>query len=326
MSYTKTWQENYSDPLVTSSADNAAKNFIWAIKGFLKGDAGVTNPPASGLWTCFYSCDGSVAGTANDTVDRWTTSFDASKIVNALPGNAHSWFILKSPNNLGGVSGNGPYYITIDCCNSFAYYIDIIMSKTAPSGGSTTNRPTAIGEMVIRSNLQFTDGYSASQWRFNGILSTDGIFWIFSSKDNGSIQAGISGKVLGEAASTDTCNFFMVANATSPFTKSNLQSSGFNALDADGSSAQIFRPCSFFDGSETVSDILVFRRSDQKLIGLPMYMYNRASGHRDLRGRIVDVTWGPNRVDTGTVTPNNDATEAVLINDVWLPCSSVPIL
>src|SRR5574340_597122 len=80
-----------------SSGILQCKSGLWAIKALLMqqiagGTVGASGaPPAGAAWTCYYSCDGTTAGTANDGVDRWGSPFDGSKLVYNTPGSAHSW-------------------------------------------------------------------------------------------------------------------------------------------------------------------------------------------------------------------------------------------
>ena len=141
-------------PLVTTAA-NIAKSWLWTYKALLKDEVstgttasvianvrGFVARPAGSKWTCEGSSNGTGAG-AMDAVDRWTATFDATKIVPQSEGTNHSWIVLKSPAALG------PVYVCINYCGPVVVPGDtsasagFIWSYTPFTGGSATNRPRA---------------------------------------------------------------------------------------------------------------------------------------------------------------------------------------
>jgi hypothetical protein len=94
-----------------------------------------------GLWTCYYSCDGVTAGTANDGVDRWGATFDFTKYVVGSGVVPRSWMVLKSPL-MNGLN----WYLIMYLSGTTQTDLTMYLSKAAPTGGTTTARPTATDE------------------------------------------------------------------------------------------------------------------------------------------------------------------------------------
>jgi hypothetical protein len=136
------WNFDSNRVLGAVNYDTQAKRFLWYLASFLTGNTGGM---VTGLWTLFGSSNSSTWGL--DTTDRWALAgpFDATKIVGAAAGSAHSWIVLKSPI-VNGIA----YYLILDFlasnkCKSW-------ISKTVPTGGSTTARPTAITSPATEAN------------------------------------------------------------------------------------------------------------------------------------------------------------------------------
>lgn len=99
-------------------------------------------------WVVRYSCNGTVAGTVNDGVDRWITEAD---LVFSTASSAKSWIVLRNADGLE---------MMIECrsAGSNGRNLAVAISASAHfTGGTTTTRPTATDEMVL------IDGLSAAQ-------------------------------------------------------------------------------------------------------------------------------------------------------------------
>lgn len=117
----------------------------WALKACMKneittGTTGGSARAANSIWTCIGSSDGVTA--ALDGTDRWTSTFDQTKIVAAANGSAHSWIVLQNLN-----VGPAGMQVCIDV-NSTGTSVGISAARAnAPfTGGSTTTRPLSTGE------------------------------------------------------------------------------------------------------------------------------------------------------------------------------------
>ena len=104
---------------------------------------------------CYYSCNGTVAGTAGDAVNRWASDSD---VVFDDAGNAHSWMVLTLPAGLGGhqllleaTKGGG------GAANGFVHAYASVGGWT---GGTTTAIPTLAvgGELAL--DLSLSSGCS----------------------------------------------------------------------------------------------------------------------------------------------------------------------
>lgn len=148
---TKTYATRRNVPYVVETTQSEIRRVaIWSLKAHLR-DQIVTGTMsgtrhANSIWTCYYSCDGTTAGTAGDGVDRWTTY---ANVVQNTSGSAHSWIVLY--NSDFGI------YCILDA-NSTTNGLRFTFTKTAPTGGTTTTGPTATNAWIPTTS----DGTSSS--------------------------------------------------------------------------------------------------------------------------------------------------------------------
>lgn len=321
----RTWQESLNNvPLDATSVALNAKSFLWFLVQFLTGGT-VETPPALGRWDMYYSCDSVTAGVAGDGVNRWT---GLAQVVRAAAGVAHSWAVVRSQ---AALCGNGPYYCIIDVSGSADYtLLNLIFSKTAPTGGTTTARPTSVDEWTHAVNQQVVENAIAG-WRYHAWMSTDGNFVIGASK-NGS-------------------NFIWTAIAAfdpeerpSGFTPYRLLTyAGYSASGALQYS--IFQTVSNwrgrkFDNSGNYSSISLLCRkpsgSTYGLANIPAggdiygsdsprdqpYILIADSGYVGIAGRLPDHEWGCS-LQGPIVHPLGGS---VLLTDLWVPLTAVPLM
>lgn len=93
-----------------------------------------------------YSSDGATAGAAGDGVNRWS---DASDLVWANAGTAHSWIVLSLPPGLRYASPATAYLIIDLNFTSASGSLGTVLVAAAVSGGSLTARPTGTQEVAI---------------------------------------------------------------------------------------------------------------------------------------------------------------------------------
>lgn len=134
----KTWQFNLNSLQYDSTGAYRINKVAIQIKDALKGFG-------SSPWTVSGSSDGSTS--SMDGTDRWT---DKTKIVNDVPGNAHSWIVLRQ----AGL--NTKFELCIDCSTGSYYQATFVISPgtgfgTANGGtnGSITARPTATDSYTL---------------------------------------------------------------------------------------------------------------------------------------------------------------------------------
>lgn len=316
---------------------------LWYLVESLKGSIGGLT---SGLWTTYYSCNGTTAGTANDGVDRWSTTFTAANLVrNSSTSGARSWFVLKSPDALG------PIYMTVDYIGANDSTAAFYFSKSAPTGGSTTARPTATDEWGYTAHA-FTDNSIANNHRVNMHLSSRGDWW-FGPTRNGlaNFYAAFSCFKLQETASADLHPAFTV------FVDSNALSSGtgFLANPSPDSTATVGgntntrNKARNFDGSAlptwflavpasawgitvgssvlTTGNSSAANVSDGTYNDFPCYVLG-VNPHAEKKGRLPDVLWASATPAVGSTRPASTPYEYVKIGQMWWPwvSSSSPTL
>jgi hypothetical protein len=328
-------------PSDVSSAANKCKWDAWHLVHALLGDSGGFT---EGLWTVYYSCDGVTAGTANDGVDRWGSAFNATKIVNAT--GAHSWFVLKAPETLGSL------YLTVDCNNASASTFTILFSKAAPTGGTTSARPTATDAWehtaIVFSNLSV-----ATTPRTHLSLSSRGDFvFATNNETNNSFYAVIAAFKMQEAGSLDDYPWITIASVGTNGGASSLQAGGTGSLTTaingtgntvlrgrsfDGAAVPshvVVSPSAHASGTTTPEYFLVRIRGDAANVSdgtyndFPCYVYSFGATTAERKGRLPDFLWGSGTVSNGTVRPAVAPYEGVMMGHVWLPwtASEIPLL
>ena len=148
------------------------QQLLYNIKESLISSSGWTNSSGSSVsasspWTVIASSDGSTA----DATDLWDSTTDLNW---AASGSAHSWIVLRQT----GIHGSN-FEICIDLDNSAANYhtITIVVSWGGFTIGtpSTSNRPTATDELIIRSQVAWvTDTATTFDCSLHTLMTNDG--------------------------------------------------------------------------------------------------------------------------------------------------------
>lgn len=319
-----------SDP--TSVLTNA-RSFEWFRKALLTGYAGLTTPITAGLWTVYYSCDGVTAGTPGDAVDRWGTAYDGSKLI-WHASTARSWMVLRSP---AGFGGNGPYYMIIHLNKtspSEHQGAEIVWSKAAPTGGTTTARPTATDETVTI-NSQGVEN-AIGNWRFHGWVSDQGEFVICSSKNTvgymwGGLWAfapatpitGQTWRLFGGAAYSATSGGCFVSGTFAN------GSSYWRARNANNSAAATMTPlilAAAGSGAEVLSTLPAGGDYFTNPL-MPTYktlMWCSTSGYLGSNGYLPDFFWGPSAMAPCGVPASGAPYVGVLLGSVLFPLTAIP--
>lgn len=232
---TKTYSTRANVPYPNvSSVAHVRASFLWLLKAALMDQLStgtlVGSRNANSVWTCDHSCDGTTAGTPADGVDRWTGTYDISKIVGASVGVAHSWIVLR--NTASGL------YLCIDF-NSAGASARFAVSKTSFSGGTTTAGPTSANEFQFGS----TGTSNSTTYNFSTDEGTGNVNYAhFTATDDGRFFFEVSRAGLGVFSSvlfllpsvggrvSDTNNWFAIAAAAA----SGRGGVGYNALQQVG--------------------------------------------------------------------------------------------
>lgn len=338
MAHEKTWQfamnQAFGD---VSSVHNQGAWWTWFVVQALLGRVPLTDASGAaiaspqGLWTIAGSSDGVTAGM--DGVDRWGSTFDATKFVwGANTSAARSWVVLQAP------AAFGSYWLTIDLVGTDGEYCILFGAWAAPTGGSTTARPTSTVEQYVGSS-----GTSPRPWSDTAtvvgrhahlILATDGSFFVLQSIDgSGKFQGYITSHKIMDTKLGDTyphgvlfSNFatggaFIGSDLNTNGSTANWSSNN-NSGPVGGNLAGLSTPT----GSLTFS---VFNGGvdtlDNTYNDWPIYFI--PSTLRTIKGRFADWRWthgDPNK--DGMVYPLTGTPTDMRVGGTWVPCNQAPSL
>lgn len=323
--FEKTWQTDGNRVPQQTTALLQCQYALWYLKAILK-NAGLSQGASGGAWSIYYSCDGTTAGSAGDNVDRWTDTFTAASIVYASGAVAHSWMVLKSPAGMTG----GPWYLIIDYNGASNTTANFIFCKAAPTGGSTTARPTSTVEIAY-SPSQVVQS-SLSSMHFHSNLATDGSFMFLTSTDGGArFNFVLMAMPLSNPKSGDAFPLFSACD---------WNASGTGCMQASNwtnSSNTIIKMRDFLNGSAVtgcivqpayaVGNTLVLGAgelattdaSDGNVDDFPAYIYVPTATFKSLRGRLADVILAPQSQAVGSVEPLVSPFQSTIVGNFWMP-------
>jgi hypothetical protein len=329
----RTWQHAWNQvPIDNTTNLKLSQSLLQFWKSLLKGAITLTNAGGttigspSGLWTVAGSSDSSTAGM--DAVDRLT---DITKWVRATAGSPHSWIVLKGPT-----SGYGPAapYVILDYSSTSDGSINIAISKAAPTGGSTTARPTATDERTHVANQQFNDGTNGAH-HFHGLLSSLGDSLVMASKDGtGFFWFGWFHQLLANTHAGDTHPWVSVVEYTAAVNgifSDNLMATeaGWRGWQADGVGATVIGGYRMV-GAVTWNNLLppTGDSFDASIPNGPIFVGIR-SPTVSAKGRLVDIrtaSGGSGGNPTGKVEPLAGTPQSVIAGGTWLPTNAAPTL
>lgn len=261
---TKTWQfdTNRLNSDAATSQNAGTAYLLFYIKQFLTGALGGAT---TGLWSVYYSCDGTTAGTPGDGVDRWASQ--ANVVFGSALNSARSWCVLRSPVLPNGMR----VFLLLQAQNwtgasSTAGCSTIFYFKNTPTGGTTTAEPTITDPCIYRSSgvntsptIQWQSA-TAGQRRIHAGLTTDGatFYFLMGTVGAGYCETSIVFSLLNQAKSADQYPFYWYgySSATSPGSLSGgaYFSSGQGYLSGVGNvTANVTRT---FNGSTLVQQLM----------------------------------------------------------------------
>ena len=319
--FEKTYQYAMNQVMDASSTTNTGKNIAWWIKAALLGsntlawkDANGNSITPTGLWAVDSSCDGTTAGTAGDGVDRWGAAFTPANLNYNSEGSAHSWFVLKHTGlNL---------FLVLNLTGG-TYQVSFSVSKTQPTGGTTTNRPTAADEInpsLWRNLNVYPNG---GTMKTHIALATDGSAVMMSTQDGQGYNYW--GGVLHKFADTHAGDlvphlFYFNYSGSGAFSLSQLQNGYAWARDAFNLGSYQLSPVRLHDnnGANWI-DNLTNDAIDGAYDDLPIY-WVISSFPRSLKGRWVDYRWaGANFPNNNTYEPASGQITSLIMGELWIP-------
>lgn len=326
----RTWQHAWNtSPASIATSLAMAQSTLQFLKNLMKGTQAVTdasgNPIASptGTWPVAGSSSSSAAGM--DGVDRLPAY---TNWVHNTATNPHSWVVL-GPGPNGG-------YLNIDFANASGnYYANCYHSKSAPTGGSTTARPTATDETDVLV-MQLNDGTpnGTGAWFLHGLLSSSGdVFVGVNVSGGGQLQYSFIWLYPADFNAADVVPWAMYSEFTSSqpgapstlfWSQASLWKFRVSANgDAQGVSAQgmgMQPSCSLGSFSSlfpTTGDAISHRYPSWPF---PL-VSDESGGNVTLRGRVVDLRCAGRSLSVGNggIDPASGTPDAVMLGVLWLP-------
>jgi hypothetical protein len=298
-------------------------------------------PPATAKWPMNHSCDGVTAGSPDDHVDRVTTAgaFAPAKLLRNTAGNAHSWAVIESPTNICAAMPSTKVYLNVDLGTASDSQINIYLSKTKPTGGTTTARPTAPDEVGLV-GLTISDITTGANHKFKFVTDDVGNFHLLMYRTGGGglvhTGFGVSELVAPGLQSTDlfpmvlfgdsksssrgafnTAEFFStngytgVVGATSRSPLNTHSPSTFSGVGflIPGNGSIFFTPTTKNQGNGL-----------QDTISAQFFFYNSAAPASALKGTVPDAFIGNAAENVGQVMPQSpNPSERENIGFLWLP-------
>lgn len=303
-----------------TSANNSKTNTPWLIVQYNSASSvDVLNPAG----TTTDANNGSIVW-----AERGAYTRTDANLVGNTPGSAHSWMVLKSPVAMG----SGPWYIILDMRSSGTGNISLVVCKTAPTGGSTTVRPTSTDEVQATGWID-TNVYSSGQGRLHCGLTTLGDFYCIFSSDGNGIRSTMMLQALAEAKSSDAYPVwtYFAGGGNQPGS-GNLRGNNYlgmkSATGVLSLLTTLYVPLWFIYGQNVdfFVNMSTTDATDAAYDDLPCYVYQSPAGYKSVRGRLVDLRWCPPGLSDGTVEPAAGTPASVAIGDLWFPICAAPTL
>lgn len=343
MSLTRTWY-TVADFNIPAQPDDTSlrKYFVWGLKAMLCQNITSANngpngaPPVSAKWTVEGSSDSVTAGM--DAVDRWGTTFDATKIVNDGYSDPRSWIVLKGP-------GVTPFYVLIaaqsQTTNTPDYTrIHISWSTAAFTGGTTTvlpsnTKPFGYATTGTSSGAIFCDSASLSgSWRLNFVTSAAGHHAYIIVKNGGGIAAcqsflslwPVKGHVSDQTPYIGILNFLAAGSAkANPVWLTNNWTRGY--LDSGQSETAVVYPVAATSSTQPATDrIQSINPVSSKWDEWPTGVVGLSTGFEVYRGQLEDVGFLSSAAPLGTTWPVGGPVERVNIGGMLIPMGYPPTL
>ncbi len=334
MAYERAWGQSLNNYFIPTANVDQARAVLWYVKALLLGQIGGLT---TGLWTTYFSSDGTVPGTgvAGDGVDRWGAAYDGTKIIRGTAGNPHSWYVLKSPP-MGPNAEN--FYLLLSFDAGADTSATFQAAKAAYVGGTNLANPTSTDSWAVgaaASQVSTNTGAGIPD-RFNMILSEDGdfVFWYYQLALNTPNSPLLALMFVSPVGVNDADLYplftFKNYNPTTPpgaFTAGSLVTGTGYATRSNFSAVAVNHSL-----LATTTPILPLAVVDAWTSGYPIYptevgVFSTAFWH--MRGRLPDIGFIGN---TSSITPSiaylrgtDGSIHHVLVGSLWLPLTAAPL-
>ncbi len=306
---------NYQNqvPADQSTLEKQAQSILWAVKDKL----------VTAGWTVTQSSDSVTA----DGTDNWTTS------ANLVWGTgAHSWVVLKSPNNFPSTGENT--YFAIDLANANKYQVSLRLATADWTGGTTSSIGTGTNA-VSWANQQFLKSTLANaKWHLH-VSSEGDVVWYVSRDSAGYAAFGYMAVACTDTQSGDDWPIYEFAN---------FLESGVGAFEDDEFASTVHIRGHWIDGVADPDTVMVWPNragsstpitdsfdangddNGGKYPAFPLYAVSVATGKVSFRGRIYDLRAAPsnNAIVQGTTEPVGGPVSAAIVGQLWLPADTAP--
>lgn len=328
MALSRTWYTDANiDVAESGSQDKHLKSVAWGLKallmGQITGSQGSTGAaPTGSYWSCVSSSDGTTA----DTNDNWGSSYDSSKLVRNSNSSAHSWIVLKSPNN---IASDGPYYLLLDMDDSSGGHMSIKYSKNNFTGGTSTNSPTSVGQLDINeSGMQFYADINTTLPVYYSITrdSNGGFYFIAVKQTTGAITYfSIVG--LDDMQINDTwrswATFISISNTNSlagnALGSMTISGKTYNSSTESSTNNYTNYLSMLSVGGTPIYNTAGFDANTGNYFTFPFFIYSSNIGLAGYRGRLPDAQFIGTGKNTGDVVPSVGNIEQCLIGNLLLP-------
>lgn len=328
---------DYALPDPATSATTLAKSILWATAAALLGNATGTSVspngsiPAGGLWTHYSSSDGVTFGI--DSTNRWLVSYNGSKIVRASSG-AHSHITLYSAA-LG-------LWLTIDWLSGSDAACNYWLATVAPTGGSTSLRPTSTNEVGWAAAHTFCDTSLWAGGRAHYAVDASGNFYFFASQNGtGLIQCVTAVQTLnnlrtsGDAFPAVLINQFDVAGCLREAGGSFFRGYGASAANvpirtktynAGAASDATVIQYNIGNNSSVVTTQNGSNYADNLYDEWPLVVCTTSAGTVGPKGELPDVSNVAPNLSNGVRFPTAGTIERIVCGSSAVPLTNVPTL
>jgi len=289
---------------------------------------------AGTIRTVRNSCDGVTAGAINDGVDRWTTTFDAAKLVGAADGIAHSWIVLEDATH--------QFCISLRSSSTGIARIAVTPKTTPFSAGTLTSDPTSSAEWCIGSShgsgvggtwTWVVDATLGGVNRVNFVSGADGQWYYFASRGGTGVATMFCAHVKAVDPETGTVHWLALNSTTSAGSArgspSSIMVNSTNGVDGRATNGALFAggglgPYPAYGGGPHISTYGADARTSKWNI-YPMEMQLFAPLNEFL-GELLDL-YAIAAAPVGSPNPSNAARERIVLGEFVIPFSgAAPLL